>query len=365
MKILITGSKGFIGKNLILELNNRGYNDILEYDIDSNTSLEEYCKNTDFVFHLAGVNRPKDHQDFEKVNHGLTKELLQYLENYNPCPIMISSSTQASLDNPYGKSKKLAEGLLTEYHKKTGTRILIYRFPNVFGKWARPNYNSAIATFCHNIAHNLPIKVNDPDVTMNLVYIDDLVKELIDQLSQNTNKEIYEVPIVHTMKLGKIADLIYSFKDSRDNLYIPDLSDPFTKKLYSTYISYLPTDKFSYPLKMNIDERGSFTEFIKTPDRGQVSVNISKPGITKGNHWHHTKFEKFLVVSGKGIIRFRSLKNNETIDYHVNGSKLEVIDIPPGYTHNIQNIGNTDMVTIMWANESFDSSRPDTYRMEV
>ncbi len=369
MKILITGAKGFIGKNLIAELKNRKYTDIYEYHRDTEPILlEEYCKEADFIFHLAGVNRPKEQSEFMEGNYGFTSTLLDTLKRYkNTCPIMISSSIQAELDNPYGKSKKAGEDLLFDYSKETGARVLVYRFPNVFGKWCKPNYNSAVATFCHNIAHDLPITVNDPSVVMNLVYIDDVVNELINALDgeENKNGDFYEVPVVHTITLGEIVDLIYSFRKSREERSIPDMSNEFIKKLYSTYLSYLPEEQFSYELKMNVDNRGSFTEFIKTSDRGQVSVNISKPGITKGNHWHHTKNEKFLVVSGKGVIRFRKIDSDEIIEYFVGGEKMEVVDIPTGYTHNIENLGDTDMVTIMWANEQFDPERPDTYYLEV
>lgn len=369
MKILVTGAKGFIGKNLVAELRNRKYTDIFEYEKDSDPSvIEKYCKEADFVFHLAGVNRPKEQSEYMEGNYGFTSYLLETLKKHqNTCPIMISSSIQAELDNPYGRSKKAGEDLLINYGKETGAKVLIYRFPNVFGKWCRPNYNSAVATFCHNIAHDLPISVNDPKVVMNLVYIDDVVNELINALEGKEQKKGYlcHVPVVHTITLGEIVRLIYSFKSSREELSIPDMSDEFTKKLYSTYLSYLPEDKFGYELKMNVDNRGSFTEFIRTKDRGQVSVNISKPGIVKGNHWHHTKNEKFLVVSGKGVIRFRKIDSDDIIEYFVSGEKLEVIDIPTGYTHNIENLGDTDMVTIMWANEPFDPEKPDTFFMEV
>jgi UDP-2-acetamido-2,6-beta-L-arabino-hexul-4-ose reductase len=369
MKILVTGAKGFIGKNLIAELRNQGYDDILEYDIDTgHFLLDSYCRGAEFVFHLAGVNRPKEQDEFMEGNFGFTSTLLDTLkEHNNTCPVMISSSTQASLDNPYGRSKKAGEDLLFQYSKETGAKVLVYRFPNVFGKWCRPNYNSAVATFCHNIAHDLPIKMNDPSVVMNLVYIDDVVNELVNALNgqENRSGDFCEVPVVHTITLGEIVDLIYSFKKSREERSVPDMSDAFTKKLYSTYLSYLPQNQFSYELKMNVDNRGSFTEFIKTPERGQVSVNISKPGMTKGNHWHHTKNEKFLVVSGRGVIRFRKIDSDKVIEYFVSGDKLEVVDIPTGYTHNIENLGETDMVTIMWANEQFDPDNPDTYYLEV
>jgi len=369
MKILVTGSKGFIGKNLIVELKNQGYKDILEFDLETDPSLlDAYTKEAEFIYHLAGVNRPLDQSEFMKGNFGFTSTLLESLiKNGNKCPIMLSSSIQAELNNPYGESKKAGEDLLFSYGKEHSVKVLVYRFPNVFGKWCKSNYNSAVATFCNNIANDLPITVNDPNVVMNLVYIDDVVNELIGALSGNEHtKENYcYVPITHKATLGKIVELIKSFKDSRNDKFIPELGDPLTKKLYSTYLSYLPTDQFSYELKMNIDQRGSFTEFIKTLDRGQISVNVAKPGIVKGNHWHHTKNEKFLVVSGKGIIRFRRIDSTEVIEYTVSGDKLEVVDIPVGYTHNIENIGETDLVTVMWANELLDPNRTDTYFLEV
>lgn len=304
MNILVTGARGFIGRNLISQLRNiregkvKTYAvssdlNVFEYDVDSNfADLDAYCKQAGFVFNLAGVNRPKDLTEFMKGNFGFSTTLLDTLKKHgNSCPVMISSSTQAVLDNPYGESKRAGEQLMFEYARETGAKVLVYRYPNVFGKWCRPNYNSAVATFCNNIAHSLPIQVNDPDVVMNLVYIDDVVDELIAALSGQENRQgdYCAVPTVHTVTLGKIVDLLYSFKESRNNLSVPYLADAFTKKLYSTYLSYLPGEEFGYPLKMNVDERGSFTEIIRTPDRGQFSVNISKPHITKGNHWHHTK----------------------------------------------------------------------------
>ena len=380
MNILITGANGFIGKNLIAELNNikegkaktyRLMTDLTLFEFDTDTDpalLDGYSKEASFVFHLAGVNRPKDQAEFMEGNFGFTSLLLDTLKKHgNNCPVMLASSIQAELDNPYGVSKKAGEELLLNYGKETGAEVLIYRFPNVFGKWCRPNYNSAVATFCHNIAHDLPIQVNDRSIVMTLVYIDDVVKELISALEGNSYKEdtFCKVSIEHQCTLGEIVDLIYSFKESRKNLLVPDLSDAFTKKLYSTYLSYLPENHFSYQLKMNTDERGSFTEFLRSPDRGQVSINISKPGITKGQHWHHSKNEKFLVVSGKGVIRFRKINEEKVHEYFVSGDKLEVVDIPVGYTHNIENLGKTDMVTVMWVNEVFDPERPDTYFLPV
>ncbi|MDD2286122.1 MAG: capsular polysaccharide biosynthesis protein CapF [Paludibacter sp.] len=369
MKILITGAKGFVGKNLVAELRNQGFQDLLEYDVDTDPALlDGYAASCEFVFHLAGVNRPKEQEEFMTGNFGFTSQLLDALQKHgNKAPVLITSSTQAAFDNPYGQSKKAGEELIFQYGKDQGVKVFVYRLPNVFGKWCRPNYNSAVATFCHNIAHGLPIQVNDPKVVMNLVYVDDVVASFIDKLKNGKpDAEIYsEVSPVHTIKLGEIVDLINSFRASRETLQVPDMADGFTKKLYSTYLSYLPEDQFSYLLKMNIDNRGSFTEFLKSPDRGQVSVNISKPGITKGNHWHHTKNEKFLVVSGKGVIRFRKINTNEIIEYFVSGDKLEVVDIPVGYTHNIENLGDTDMVTVMWVNEVFDKERPDTFFLEV
>jgi UDP-2-acetamido-2,6-beta-L-arabino-hexul-4-ose reductase len=369
MKILVTGAKGFVGKNLIAELRNRGYEEILEFDIDTDISLlDEYTKECEFIFHLAGVNRPQNEKDFMEGNYGFTTVLLNKLrEHGNKSPILITSSIQAELDNPYGKSKKAGENVMFLYEEETSSRALVYRLPNVFGKWCRPNYNSAVATFCNNIANDLEIKVNDPALVMNLVYIDDVVDEFINALDGKENKldKYCSVPVIHTVTLGKIAELIQSFKESRINLSVPNMGNEFEKKLYSTYLSYLPKDKFSYPLKMNIDNRGSFTEFIKTQDRGQVSINTSKPGITKGNHWHHSKNEKFLVVSGRGVIKFRQIDSNDIIEYYISGDKLEVIDIPTGYTHNIINLGDSDMVTVMWANESFNPESPDTYFLEV
>ena len=371
MKVLVTGAKGFIGKNLIAELERRENVVVLPFDLDTNRELlEKYCQECDFVYNLAGVNRPEKEEEFMEGNFGFISTLVETLKKYqNICPIVTSSSIQAALENPYGKSKKAGEDMLFAYGKEVGTDIYIYRFPNVFGKWCKPNYNSAVATFCHNIANDLPIWVNDRNIAMKLVYIDDVVDELLQALDRhphvNTDGYCF-VPTVHETTLGEIVNLLYSFKESRNNLMIPNITPgSFEKKLYSTYLSYLPTDKFSYPLNMHVDERGSFTEILKSVSAGQVSVNITKPGIAKGNHWHHTKNEKFIVVSGKGTIRFRKHGHDEVIEYHVSGEKLEVVDIPTGYTHSITNEGDTDMVTLMWCNEFFNPGKPDTIYEKV
>lgn len=382
MNILVTGAKGFVGRNLVSQLHNirsgkaKNYEvpsdlKIFEYDMDSDPlELEEYCKNADFVFNLAGINRPNDPAEFMRGNFGFASTLLDLLKKYNnACPVMISSSIQAAQDNSYGESKRAGEQLMFAYARETGARVLVYRFPNVFGKWCRPNYNSAVATFCYNIAHDMPIQVNDRNVEMKLVYVDDVVNELLAALTGGECREgdYCMVSTIHEVKLGDIVDLLYAFKANRETLGVPNVRDVFEKKLYSTYLSYLPQGKFGYPLKMSVDCRGSFTEIIRTSDRGQFSVNISKPGITKGNHWHHTKNEKFVVVSGKGVIRFRDMNgmNGDVIEYFVSGEKMEVIDIPTGYTHNIENLGNTDLVTFMWCNECFDPQNPDTFFEEV
>lgn len=389
MNILVTGAKGFIGRNLIETLHNiRTGKDkscsldtditVFEYDIDTDPALlDPYCKNADFVFNLAGVNRPQDPKEFMEGNFGFASILLDTLKKYNnKCPVMIASSIHAALNNPYGESKKAGEDLMFVYGRETGSSVYVYRFSNVFGKWCRPNYNSAIATFCHNIAHDLPIKVNDSSVNMTLVYIDDVIEELIRALKgcPTINEDGFcYVPVEHKITLGEIVEHIYSFKESRETKQVPDMTEGgVVKKLYATYLSYLPEHSFCYPLKMNIDDRGSFTEILRTPDRGQFSVNISKPGITKGEHWHHTKNEKFLVVSGKGLIQFRKVgtdpttgENYPVLDYHVSGEKMEVVDIPTGYTHNIINEGDTDLITFMWCNECFNPDKPDTYYLKV
>ena len=386
--ILITGAKGFVGKNLVENLKNiRDGKDrthklpsdleILEYDIDNTEAeLEEYCKKADFVFNLAGVNRPKDSSEFMKGNFGFGEKLLNLLKKYkNNCPVMLSSSVQATLEgryagSEYGKSKLAGEELFKDYGKETGARVLIYRFPNLFGKWCKPNYNSAVATFCNNIANNLPIQVNDRNTELDLVYIDDLVEELLRAVNGNETKDekgYCYVSEVHHITLGEIVDFLYKFKESRKNLFIPNMTEgSFSKKLYSTYLSYLDPKDFSYSLKMNEDNRGSFTEIVKSLDRGQVSINISKPGITKGQHWHNTKNEKFLVVAGEGIIQLRKIGTDEIVEYKVSGKEMTVVDMIPGYTHNIINISKTEnLVTVMWCNECFNPEKPDTYFEEV
>lgn len=381
MKILVTGANGFVGKNLVSTLENIkdgkdethciDIEDIYTYDVDNDIEdLKKYTKDCDFVFHLAGVNRPKDVNEFYEGNASFTERLCLLLEEYdNKSPILISSSIQANRDNDYGKSKKEGEEYLLNHGKKMNSKVYIYRLANLFGKWSRPNYNSVVATWCHNIANGLDIQINDSDAELPLCYIDDVIETFLNALEGHPGEckeNIYRVEPVYYINLGKLAGIIKSFKKSRDTLDIPSMTKgSLEKKLYSAYLSYLPKDKFSYPLKMNIDQRGSFTEFLKTDDYGQVSINISKPGITKGQHWHHSKNEKFLVVSGKGVIQFRNIFSEEIIEYYVSGDKLEVIDIPTGYTHNIINIGETDMVTIMWANEKFDPKHPDTYFEEV
>ncbi|MBE6827716.1 MAG: SDR family oxidoreductase [Ruminococcaceae bacterium] len=381
MKILVTGANGFVGKNLIstLETIRDGKNrstdlptdlEILPYDIGTPDELfEQYCRECDFVYNLVGVHRPKDDSEFMTGNYGFVSTLLDTLERVGNSPrIAFSSSVQAELNNPYGESKRAAENAIFDYSERTGAKVYIFRFTNIFGKWSRPNYNSVVATFCYNIANDLPISIRDRNYEMKLVYIDDVVNQMLEVLMDRGIKcgDFYAVPEFHNVTLGELADMIYSFKESRNNRFIPDMTEgSFSKKLYSTYLSYLPKDGFSYPLNQNTDERGSFTEVLKTENFGQVSVNISKPHITKGEHWHHTKNEKFLVVHGKGVIRFRKIDSDEIIEYYVSGDKLEVVDIPTGYTHNIENLGDDDMVTLMWANECFNPDRPDTFALKV
>ena len=386
MKILITGANGFVGKNLTAALKNirDGKNrthpelqidDIFLYDIDSTTGeLDKYCKEADFVFNLAGVNRPKDAKEFMQGNCGFASTLLDTLKKHNnTCPVMLSSSIQATLEgrynNDYGKSKKAGEDLFFDYAKSSGAEVYIYRFPNLFGKWCRPNYNSVIATWCYNIANDLEITINDRNAELELLYIDDLVEEMLLCLSDNPHKDgdFCVCRITHKITLGEIADLLYSFDAQPKTLIMPEIPlDSFAKKLYSTYLSYLPKEKVAFPLKMNVDNRGSFTELLKTANCGQFSVNISKPGITKGQHWHNTKWEFFIVVSGKGLIEQRKIGSDEVLRFEVSGDKIEAVHMLPGFTHNIINLSDTDdLVTLMWANEQFDPNKPDTFFEEV
>ena len=395
MHILVTGAKGFVGKNLISQLVNirdgtaKNYAidselTIYEYDIDSTPEeLDEYCRKADFVFNLAGVNRPRNPEEFMQGNFGFASTLLDTLKRHgNTCPVMLASSIQATLvgryaEGDYGKSKKAGEELFFDYARQTGANVLVYRFPNLFGKWCRPNYNSAVATFCNNIANGLPIQVNDRSTELELLYIDDLVDELIAALSGKehhcefdglqtipcTDGRYCTVPTTHKATLGDIVDLLDSFRSQPNTLIIPEIPEgSFAKKLYSTYLSYLPADKIVFPLKMNVDMRGSFTELLRTKNCGQVSVNISKPGITKGQHWHNTKWEFFMVVSGHGMIQERKIGTDEVLSFEVSGEKIEAVHMLPGYTHNLINLSDTqDLVTVMWCNECFDPQHPDTY----
>ena len=382
MDILITGANGFVGKNLVVSLETiRDGKDRTHpgLEIDqifrctrqtTDEELREYCAKADYVFHLAGVNRPKDPTEFMQGNRDFTDKLLSALEySGNHCPVMFASSTQAVLDNPYGESKRAGEQLLREYGARTGAKTLIYRLPNVFGKWCRPNYNSAVATFCHNRANDLPIQVNDRSTRLTLVYIDDVVQELLCALEgkEHCDGDFCCVPVTHSVTLGEIVNLIETFRAQPQTLVMPEIpADSFEKKLYSTFLSYLPKEKASFPLKMNVDQRGSFTELLKTANCGQFSVNISKPGITKGQHWHHTKWEFFIVVSGHGLIQERKIGSDEVIEFEVSGERIEAVHMLPGYTHNIINLSETEnLVTLMWANEQFDPAHPDTFFEEV
>ena len=397
MKILVTGAKGFVGKNLCAALKNIRDNkdrrfpnlkidEIFEYDLDSMPEeLDQWCAEADFVFNLAGVNRPQNQEEFMQGNFGFASTLLDTLKKYgNKCPVMISSSIQATLagrfgNSEYGRSKKAGEELMFQYGEETGAKVLVYRFPNLFGKWCRPNYNSAVATFCNNIANDLPIQVNDPNVDMELLYIDDLVDEMVAALKGEEhhcefdgvetvltpNGKYCAAPIAHKVKLGEIVDLLHQFADQPKTLMIPEIPEgSFAKKLYSTYLSYLPKEKVAFPLKMNVDDRGSFTELVHTLNCGQVSINISKPGITKGQHWHNTKFEQFIVVKGHGLIQQRNLNDPESkvLEWEVSGDKIEAVHMLPGYTHNIINLSETeDLVTVMYCNEIFNPKKPDTF----
>lgn len=398
MKILVTGAHGFVGKNLCAQLNNikdgkaRNYpvkiSEVMEYDLDTSAELlDDFCKKADFVFNLAGVNRPQNQEEFMQGNFGFASTLLDTLKKHrNTCPVMLSSSIQATLigrygESDYGKSKLAGEELFFRYEKETGAKVLVYRFPNLFGKWCRPNYNSVVATFCNNIANGLPIQVNDRSAKLEMLYIDDLVEEMIAALTGQEHRCEFDgletvlqdngkycaVPITHKVTLGEIVDLLHTFAEQPTTLMIPEIPDQsFAKKLYSTYLSYLPKEKVAFPLKMNVDERGSFTELLRTGKCGQVSVNISKPGITKGQHWHHTKWEFFIVVSGHGLIQQRKIGSDEVIEFDVSGDKIEAVHMLPGYTHNIINLSDTEnLVTVMWANELFDPNHPDTFFEKV
>lgn len=399
MKILITGAKGFVGKNLVCALKNikegkdktrpnLSIEEVYEYDLDTDKEkLAEYCEKADFVFHLAGVNRPKDNAEFMQGNFGFSSVLLDTLKKYkNDCPVMLSSSVQATLigrygQSDYGKSKLAGEELFFAYAQETESEVFEYRFPNLFGKWCRPNYNSAVATFCYNTANDLPITVNDKNTELELVYIDDLVTEMLDSLEGKAHRCDYDglnpiptekgkycyVPVSHKETLGRIVELLETFRNQPTTLVMPEITKgSFEKKLYSTYLSYLPKEKISFPLKMNIDERGSFTELLKTEKCGQISINISKPGITKGEHWHNSKWEFFIVVSGHGLIQERKIGTEEILNFEVSGEKIEAVHMLPGYTHNIINLSETEpLITVMWANEAFDINHPDTFGEKV
>ncbi len=398
MKILVTGAAGFVGKNLCQSLKcisdgkdkthpNLQIDEVYEYDIDTDpTLLDEYCAKADFVFNLAGVNRPQNAEEFMQGNFGFASMLLDTLKKHNnTCPVMISSSIQATCigryDSDYGRSKRAGEELVFAYGEETGAKVLVYRFPNLFGKWCRPNYNSAVATFCNNIANDLPITVSDRAVQLELLYIDDLVEEMLDALEGKEHHCTFDgidtilcddgkycaVPTSHKVTLGEIVDLLESFKNQPKTLMMPEIPyNSFAKKLYSTYLSYLPKEAVSFPLKMNVDARGSFTELLKTANCGQFSVNISKPGITKGQHWHHTKWEFFIVVAGHGLIQERKIGTDKVIEFEVTGDRIEAIHMLPGYTHNIINLSETEnLVTVMWANEAFDPQHPDTFFEKV
>lgn len=395
MKVLVTGAKGFVGKNLCAQLKNvmegkakcygsLSITEVYEYDMDSTPEeLDSWCRDCNFVFNLAGVNRPKEQSEFMEGNFGFASTLLDTLKKHgNTCPVMLSSSIQATLSgrfgtSEYGKSKKAGEELFFAYSQETGAKVLVYRFPNLYGKWCRPNYNSAVATFCYNIAHDLPIQVNDPNVELELLYIDDLVEEMMDALQgkehhcefngvhtvMQADGRYCAAPVTHRMKLGEIVDLLYQFAELPQTLMIPEIpADSFAKRLFSTYLSYLPQEKAIFDLKMNIDNRGSFTELVHTLNCGQVSINISRPGITKGQHWHHSKWEQFIVVSGHGLIQLRKIGTDEVLNYEVSGDKIQSVIMLPGYTHNIINLSETEnLVTVMYCNEIFDKNRPDTY----
>lgn len=398
MKILVTGARGFVGRNLCENLRNiqTGKNrtrslaieEIFAYDLDTDPAmLDSWCEQADFVFNLAGVNRPKEPSEFMEGNFGFASTLLDTLRRHgNACPVMLSSSIQATLigrygQSDYGTSKLAGENLFFDYGRQTGAPVLVYRFPNLFGKWCRPNYNSVVATFCHNIAHDLPIQINDRSAGLELLYIDDLVEEMLDALEGHPHRCDYDgltpvpaaegkycfCPVTHRATLGELADLLYAFADQPKTLVMPQIpAGSLAKKLYSTYLSYLPKEKAAFLLKMNVDDRGSFTELLRTENCGQVSVNISRPGITKGQHWHNTKWEFFMVVSGHGLIQQRRVDSDEVLEFEVSGETIEAVHMLPGYTHNIINLSETEnLVTVMWANEPFDPGHPDTFALKV
>lgn len=382
MKVLVTGAKGFIAKNLIAALENVIAGKDNTYHLEETISLyqysrdmgkeclQEYCKSCDFVFHLAGVNRPVNPEDYRKGNAGFLKELIGELETWkNPCPIMYASSIQAEFDNEYGKSKKAGEELLLQYSRQNEVPVYIYRLSHVFGKWSQPNYNSVIATFCYNRARDLPVHIDEPEKRISFIYIDDVVRELILLLKEKPCKIADNPRLIensYEISLQQMADLIEEFKESRENQRIPNMEPgSFSQKLYSTYLTFLPEEKLKYSFVMNQDERGSFTELFRTKERGQFSVNITRPGITKGEHWHHTKSEKFIVINGNGWIRLRRVDSDQILNFYVSGEKIEAIEIPAGYTHNIINTGQTDLITIMWASENFDERTPDTFSLKV
>ena len=369
MQILVTGSDGFIGKNLIVELQNQGFKKLLLCNRETTLErLKNYTNKCDVVIHLAGINRPKEEAEYQNGNVEFTRLLVDFLKDNPKSPMVIfSSSVQAGEENAYGKSKRQAEQILKQYTHERNTSVFIYRLPNVFGKWCKPDYNSVVSTFCHHIAHNEDIKIDREEASITLVYIDDILRSIIEQLvSRRASGIVYqELPELYHLTVGELADIIKKFKDFRNNLEIPDLSNLLEKKLYATYLSYLPENEFKFPLKMNKDQRGSFTEFLRSKEKGQISINVTKPGITKGNHWHHTKTEKFLVVKGKALIRLRHMVTGKMIECSVSDADFEVVDIPVGYAHNITNVGQEDLVTVMWTNEMFDSENPDTYYEEV
>jgi UDP-2-acetamido-2,6-beta-L-arabino-hexul-4-ose reductase len=369
MKILVTGANGFIGKNLIAELRNKGYLDVLEINRQSEPSLlEKFTKDCDFVFHLAGVNRPDDESEFMEGNFEFTSKLLQLLKKQNnQSPVVFTSSIQAEQDNPYGTSKKGAENLLFTYGKDSGVKVLVYRLTNIFGKWCKPNYNSAIATFCHNIARDKEIQIYNTDATITLSYIDDVLVEFLKALDgkESVDGQFCCIPVTHKITVGELANKLYSFKKNRDTLIMPSLESALDKALYGTYLSYLEEDNFSYKLKKNEDNRGWLAEFMKSKSMGQIFVSKTKPGITRGKHWHHTKVEKFLVIQGEAIIKFRRIDTDDVLEYIVNGETPEVVDIPVGYTHSITNTGEDELITVFWASETLNPDKPDTYYLEV